>query len=90
MAFLWLAFSLNPFPLDITQGDTMRHQEAASAGGSKGGDVPASLACGWHERRAWAGLEGTLAGFVLAASSCGVLSPVEWREAGGKTATRKV
>lgn len=35
MTFLQLAFRINPFPLDISQGDTMRHQEVASAGGSR-------------------------------------------------------
>ena len=35
--FLQLAFTINPFPLDITEGDTMRHQEVASAGGSREG-----------------------------------------------------
>lgn len=37
VTFLHLAFTINPFPLDITQGDTMRHQEIASAGGSREG-----------------------------------------------------
>ena len=35
--FLQLAFTINPFPLDITEGDTMRHQEVASVGGSREG-----------------------------------------------------
>lgn len=37
VTFLQLAFTINPFPLDITQGDTMRHQEVASVRGSREG-----------------------------------------------------
>lgn len=37
VTFLQLSFTINLFPLDITQGDTMRHQEVASARGSREG-----------------------------------------------------
>lgn len=37
VTFLQLAFAINLFPLDITQSDTMRHQEVASARGSREG-----------------------------------------------------
>lgn len=37
VTFLQLTFAVNLFPLDITQGDTMRHQEVASARGSREG-----------------------------------------------------
>lgn len=37
VTFLQLTFTVNPFPLDITQGDTMRHMDVASVGGSREG-----------------------------------------------------
>lgn len=35
VTFLQFPFTIYPFPLDVTQGDTMRHQEVAGAGGSR-------------------------------------------------------
>lgn len=37
VTFLQLTFTRNLFPFDITQGDTMRHQEVAGVGGSREG-----------------------------------------------------
>lgn len=44
VTFLQLAFTVNPFPPDLTQGDTNRHQEVGSGGGSREGMCQQHLA----------------------------------------------